>query len=149
MFRYVHTNLVAKDAQGLIQFYKQVMHCKSIGATRNLKGKWLDRMTNLEGAHIVGEHLALPGYEEGLPTIEIFSYDEKEEKGVPLTNRTGFGHLAFEVEDVEKTLQDVLAAGGGQVGEVVRADYPGGITATFVYATDPEGNILELQSWSK
>ena len=38
-----------------------------------------------------------------------------EEKGVPLTNRIGFGHLAFEVEDVEKTLQDVLAAGGGQV----------------------------------
>lgn len=27
------------------------------------------------------------------------------------------------------------------------ADYPNNVVATFVYATDPEGNIVELQNW--
>ena len=48
----------------------------------------------------------------------------------------------------KKTLEKVIAGGGGIVGEVVHADYADGRKATFVYAKDPEGNILELQSWS-
>jgi hypothetical protein len=44
-------------------------------------------------------------------------------------------------------LAQVLAAGGSQIGELIRADYPDGRQATMVYAADPEGNILELQNW--
>lgn len=36
MFRYVHTNIIAKDSEKLIDFYKKVFHCKSIGETRDL-----------------------------------------------------------------------------------------------------------------
>jgi predicted enzyme related to lactoylglutathione lyase len=32
--------------------------------------------------------------------------------------------MAFEVDDVEETLKEILNAGGGQVGKVVTADYP-------------------------
>jgi len=53
------------------------------------------------------------------------------------------------VDDVRETLKEVLAAGGGQVGEVVEAAYPGNVKATFVYARDIEGDIIELQSWEK
>jgi hypothetical protein len=35
------------------------------------------------------------------------------------------------------------------IGELVYADYEDGRKATFVYATDIEGNILELQSWGE
>jgi len=55
--------------------------------------------------------------------------------------------LAFEVDDVEVTLKKILDAGGGKIGEVVKAEYEDGKKAIFVYATDIEGNILELQSW--
>ena len=48
---------------------------------------------------------------------------------------------------MEKTLAVILAAGGEQVGEVVTAAYPNNMEAVFVYARDPEGNIIELQSW--
>lgn len=110
-------------------------------------GEWLDRLTGLSGAHIVGEHLCLPGYGEDHPTLEIFSYDHMEESD-PKINRCGLAHLAFEVDDVEETLRRVLENGGGQIGELVTAEYPGGKRAVFVYASDCEGNILELQSWS-
>ena len=73
MFRYVHTNIIAKDSSKLIQFYKDVMNCTSIGEKRDLKGDWLDKMTGIENAHIVGEHLCLPGYDMDHPTLEIFS----------------------------------------------------------------------------
>lgn len=39
MFRYVHTNIIAKDSEKLIAFYKKVLHCKSIGETRDLCGE--------------------------------------------------------------------------------------------------------------
>lgn len=55
--------------------------------------------------------------------------------------------------DVQKllgiaTLEKLLVAGGGKIGELVHAEYEDGHRADSLYATDPEGNILELQSWS-
>lgn len=146
MFRYVHTNIIAKDSKRLIRFYKDVLMCESIGETRDLKGEWLDKMTGIEEAHIVGEHLCLPGYTKDHPTIEIFSYNNFIE-GSKHINQCGLAHLAFEVDDVEETLVRILNAGGMQIGELVKTQYEDGRCATFVYATDPEGNIIELQSW--
>ena len=57
--------------------------------------------------------------------------------------------MAFEVDDVEETLRNLLKEGGSQIGEVVNADYDDGRKAIFVYATDCEGNIIELQSWNR
>ena len=147
MLRYVHTNIIARDAAKLITFYKETLGCKSIGQTRDLRGPWLDKLTGLPQAHITGEHLLLPGYDTTRPTLEIFSYDSLRETLPPEINRPGLAHLAFEVDHVEKTLAAILAAGGGQVGEVVTAAYPNNMEAVFVYARDPEGNIIELQSW--
>ena len=87
------------------------------------------------------------GYENDHPTLEIFSYDSMENSTTAI-NKCGIAHLAFEVDDVEKTLLLLLQKGGKQIGEVVRAEYEDGREATFVYATDCEGNIIELQSWN-
>ena len=147
MFRYAHTNIIARESAKLIEFYKSVLQCRSIGEKRDLRGVWLDRLTGIPNAHITGEHLCLPGYGSEHPTLEIFSYDQMQGDNRPQINQCGIAHLAFEVDDVEKTLELILAAGGGQIGEVVSADYEDGRKAVFVYATDIEGNILELQSW--
>jgi catechol 2,3-dioxygenase-like lactoylglutathione lyase family enzyme len=62
-------------------------------------------------------------------------------------NRPGFGHIAFEVGSVEDARREMLAAGGGPVGEVVTLTTATGRRVTWCYITDPEGNIIELQSW--
>lgn len=149
MIRYVHTNIIAKDYQKLIDFYKKVFGCQSIGETRNLKGGWLDQLTGLENSHIIGEHLALPGYDENPPTLEIFSYMQMSGETSHKINNYGFAHIAFKVDDVETTLENILLEGGSTVGEVVYTRYEDGRQAAFVYAADPEGNILELQNWTQ
>ncbi|MBD5444823.1 MAG: VOC family protein [Lachnospiraceae bacterium] len=146
MFRYAHTNIIAKDFQRLVDFYKDVFHCKSIGETRDLRGEWLDKMTGIPNAHIMGEHLCLPGYGDDHPTLEIFSYDSMTEAEHSI-NTCGIAHIAFEVDDVEVILKRLLEKGGRQIGEVVKAEYEDGRKAVFVYAADCEGNIIELQSW--
>ena len=47
MIRYAHTNLIAKDARRLIDFYKTALDCRSIGETRDLSGEWLDKLTGI------------------------------------------------------------------------------------------------------
>lgn len=145
--RYIHTNIIARDWEKLSEFYKDVFECRKVPPQRNLKGEWLDRLTGIKDAHIEGVHLALPGYDDCLPTLEIFSYNLYGEVLQKNINNYGFSHIAFEIENVEETLNKIKSAGGGQVGEIVKTKYPNGQVATFVYATDIEGNIIELQSW--
>jgi predicted enzyme related to lactoylglutathione lyase len=53
------------------------------------------------------------------------------------------------VNDVPSAREAVLAAGGQPVGEMVTLTTATGSKVTWVYVTDPEGNVIELQSWSK
>jgi predicted enzyme related to lactoylglutathione lyase len=145
--RYVHTNLVASDWRRLASFYQQVFDCIPVLPERDFQGPALEAGTGLPGAHLQGVHLRLPGWGEGGPTLEIFSYTPRVDRQAPAVNRPGFGHIAFQVEDVAAARAAVLGAGGREVGEVVTLQIATGARVTWCYVTDPEGNILELQAW--
>jgi hypothetical protein len=51
------------------------------------------------------------------------------------------------VDDVEKTLEELIQHGGSEYGELVTKEIENLGTITVVYARDPEGNIIELQKW--
>jgi predicted enzyme related to lactoylglutathione lyase len=146
--KYVHTNLIARNWRALAAFYEQLFGCTPVPPERDLYGESLEAGTGIPGAHLRGEHLRLPGYGENGPTLEIFNYNILDEQGKGAVNRPGFGHIAFSVEDVAAAQKAVLAAGGQAVGEIVTLQIASGAKVTWCYVTDPEGNILELQSWS-
>ena len=146
--RYGHTNLVARDWRRLASFYEDLFGCTPVPPERDYRSPDLDRGTALTDAHLTGVHLRLPGLGPDGPTLEIYSYDVLVEAGDAVVNRTGWGHIAFAVDDVEQARGQVLAAGGAEVGEVVTLQTADGRRVTWCYVTDPEGNILELQSWS-
>lgn len=146
--RYVHTNLIATNWQALARFYETVFGCVRVPPERDLAGPAMAAGTGIPAAHLRGVHLRLPGYDESGPTVEIFTYDQLAERSPTAANRPGFGHLAFSVTDVAAARAVVLAAGGQPVGQVVTVAVKGGGNVTWCYVTDPEGNILELQSWS-
>jgi predicted enzyme related to lactoylglutathione lyase len=67
---------------------------------------------------------------------------------MPVVNRSGFAHIAFGVSDVAEAQQAVILAGGDTLGDVVTIQLSTGAKVTWCYVRDPEGNIIELQSWS-
>ncbi|UCB47465.1 MAG: VOC family protein [Spirochaetota bacterium] len=146
--KFVHTNIVAKDYRALSSFYIKVFGCLPVPPERDLHSDWLSSATGIIGAKIQGVHLRLPGFGDSGPTLEIFQYSPIGDNPAKKLNRHGLAHIAFSVEDVETALEIVKSEGGGQVGELVTVDIHEAGKITFVYASDPEGNIIELQKWS-
>ena len=145
--RYVHTNIIADDWRRLARFYQDVFGCEQAGPERDLSGDWLEAATQVPGARLKGVHLRLPGHGDAGPSLEIFSYDHNQGTPSPPANRKGLGHIAFSVDNVEAMLSAVIRHGGTSVGALVRTEVPHAGSLTFVYARDPEGNIIELQKW--
>ena len=146
--RYVHTNLIARDWRRLADFYESVFGCVLVPPERDYSGPVLEAGTGVSGATLRGVHLRLPGGGADGPTLEIYSYSHEAEGPAPAVNRPGFAHIAFEVASVTDARGAVIDAGGQPVGDVVTLTTSVGAKVTWCYVADPEGNIIELQSWS-
>lgn len=145
--RYVHTNLIARDWRALAAFYQSVFGCLPVPPERHYSGPDLEAGSGVAGAAVDGVHLRLPGGGGDGPTLELFSYSIQEEGPMPAVNRPGFGHIAFAVASVPDAREDVLSSGGEAVGEVVTLETSTGARVIWCYVRDPEGNLIELQSW--
>jgi catechol 2,3-dioxygenase-like lactoylglutathione lyase family enzyme len=147
--RFAHTNIVARDWRRLAEFYTAVFDCAVKPPPRQLSGDWLERGTGVRNAALAGVHLLLPGHGEDGPTLEVYTYSETVEQDPGPANRRGLAHLAFEVDDVQAVVKRLLDQGGTLAGRVAESQVPGVGVVTFVYARDPEGNLIELQSWRR
>ena len=146
---FAHVNLIAKDWKKLAGFYQEVFGCEPVPPERNLKGPWLDKGTGIPDAHIQGIHLRLPGCGPEGPTLEIFQYDSMPDHPLIAPNTPGFAHIAFAVDDVKSVAQKMFQHGGSPVGDLIVHPVPNVGLLTFQYIADPEGNIVEIQSWTK
>jgi predicted enzyme related to lactoylglutathione lyase len=145
--RYTHTNLVARDWHVLAGFYESVFGCVPVPPERAYSGAHLEALTAVPHAALSGVHLRLPGAGQDGSTLEIFQYEPVAPGLAPAVNRPGLAHIAFAVDSVEAAVREVLSAGGSAVGEVTVLTTPTGARVTACYVTDPEGNIVEVQSW--
>ena len=145
--RFAHTNLVADDWEKIVAFYCDVFDCEAVGAERDHHGPYVEALTGLKGARIVGVHLRLPGFGEHGPRLEVFQYAENAPPPSRAANLPGFSHIAFQVDDIVKKRQEVLFHGGAELGQIQTIDIPEADRLTLDYLTDPEGIIIELQKW--
>ncbi len=145
--RYAHTNIASKNWKKLAQFYIDVFGCSIKPPERKLSGQWLDDATGLTNAKLEGAHLLLPGHGENAPTLEIFTYADMGEGEPIMANKVGFTHIAFEVDDVDETFDKALKNGATKLGKITEKEVPNIGQLKLVYFRDPEGNIVEIQSW--
>lgn len=145
--KYIHTNLTVENLDKISEFYQKVFGCIPVRKPVNLAGQWVEDITAVKDAEIRYVHLALPGHGPHGPELELIQYKNKISHPKKISNCSGYGHLAFSVDNVQKVLQKLIEEGGGVIGEVVTTEVPNRGLLTEVYATDPEGNILELQHY--
>lgn len=146
--KFVHTNIISKNWKALAEFYIKCFECEIIDPIRDLSGEWLSKGTGLQNAKLKGAHLKLPGYPKNGPSLEIYEYENFENTEHLMPNQRGYTHIAFEVDNVVSALERVLENGGIELGSIIEKETPAGYL-TFVYVRDPDGNIIELQSWNK
>jgi len=63
----------------------------------------------------------------------------------PYTHGTGYGHVAFAVDDIE-AFRDRLLNRGMQPGDLKSLTHNGAIAARFFFITDPDGYKIEILS---
>ena len=145
--RFTHINIVANDWKKVAEFYKSVFGCVEKPPLRKLSGKWLEQGTGIPQASLEGIHLYLPGFGDKGPTLEIFTFKEVKKTDPGQANHRGLTHLAFEVDDIEAMVIKLKNNGGSLLGIITETFIEGVGPIVFVYARDPEGNIIELQKW--
>ncbi|MEL7500374.1 MAG: VOC family protein [Planctomycetota bacterium] len=147
--KYAHTNIVCRDWKRLSEFYMNTFRCEVVPPVRRQSGDWLASGTGVKNASLKGVHLLLPGHGKDGPTLEIYQYDDLVDQAETVPNMRGLGHLAFEVDNVQATLAELLQNGGTRFGNVTTRHLESIGELTFVYCRDPEGNLIELQSWNR
>jgi catechol 2,3-dioxygenase-like lactoylglutathione lyase family enzyme len=146
--RFGHVNVTGRDWRRLADFYVDLFGLELVPPERDYRGPDLEGATGVPGAHLTGAHFRLPGHGPTGPTLEIYQYDSVDPNSPPRVDRAGWGHVAFQVPDVPLGLDAVVVAGGGRFGEVVTLTTADGRHVTWCYATDPDGNLIELQAWT-
>lgn len=147
--RLAHVSITAKDMTRLREFYEKALGFVVSRPERGFSGAWLGKGTGVPGAGIKRVHLRLPGGDGA--HLEIIEYAGViEDSTPPAANRAGLRHVAFETEsagEIARLRDRIIRNGGGDLGEISEKEIDGLGTVTFVYMTDPEGNIIELLNW--
>lgn len=145
--KYIHTNIIAKDWEKLSKFYQDVFGCVPLQPRRDYTGDWIECLVGIKGVHVVGEHIALPGYDgqENAPTLEIFTYSVPGTSGPLEVNCYGFAHICFIIDRNPGNLEllaEKIVAHGGSILSTFPEDQLGKLVC--LYTKDPEGNIVEV-----
>ena len=142
--------VIARDWRALADFYANVFGCEFVPPRARLPRRpiW-SAGTGVPGAALRGAHLRLPGLGPDGPTLEIYQFESMPEGCRHAANRPGFQHIAFAVpvgrRGARAPSSPPAAASSATIVTLQTAD---GRFVTWTYVTDPEGNIIELQSWS-
>lgn len=110
--RFLHVNINSTNWIKTMDFYTKVLATSSTGFERNYKGEFIENLTGVNGAVVQGRHVELPGYSEGGPTFEIFTYNKSSSKGPRTINEVGIVATGFRVRNVDTAIKKIIGEGG-------------------------------------
>lgn len=121
----VYTGIRVKDLDASVAFYTKVLGMKETGRSK------------IEAAG--GEVVSLES-EDGGHQIELNYYNPRSKFYTDYVVGEGLDHLAFQVEDLDRALNEAAKAGHPVVLEMK------GATSRWAYIQDPNGIYIELMS---
>lgn len=132
-----HTGFVVSDLEKSVAFYRDVI---GLELERNLEreGEPISHLLGYENTHIKGAMLRSPDGNH----LELIQYINPEASDRPTEERASLGasHLAFNVERLEETFDQLIRNGAKQLNPPTQME-PGRMVC---YLQDPDGNWIEL-----
>lgn len=141
-----HVSFTVSNLEASVRWYTEVLGLEYVRGQEQAN-EYTARLVGFPGVHLKVAQLRVPGLAvpRSFHHIELIEYVHPRGESIPLdTNRTGVGHWAFEVTDLQAAY-DRLKALGVQFKSEPNAITAGVNTGGWaVYFTDPDGITLEL-----
>jgi lactoylglutathione lyase len=144
---FFHVSFTVSNIDAAVKWYTEVLGLEYVRGQEQAN-EYTAKLVAFPDVHLKVAQLRVPG--ETIPLsrhhIELVEYVHPRGEDIPLdTNRTGVGHWAFMVDDIQKEFDRMQAK-----GVKFKSDRPVAIEAGVnkggytVYLTDPDGITLEL-----
>ncbi|MQA85505.1 MAG: bleomycin resistance protein [Streptosporangiales bacterium] len=135
-----HTGITVSDLDRSVAFYRDVMGFP-VTETIRLGGELVAQVTGLPEAEIDIVFVTAPGH-----TIELLSYVKPEDRARSTLRPCdpGFFHLCFMVDDIDRVVETVGAAGFEPAGPVPTVQHGPKKGRRAIYTRDPDGVVLEF-----
>lgn len=137
-----HINVVVSDLDEAKAFFVQLGF--EVGDESELSGEWISSIVDLPNVMARYVTLNLPGTETNLELIEYVTPPSERDPNVGKANQMGFRHIAFEVENIDETVQDLKDKGIKFISSIHAYPKTG---KRLVYFWGPDGILLELAQY--
>ena len=140
-----HFNLIVSDRKKTKAFYNGVLGLE-IALETEIEDDEFSRGVGLPGTKVLATFFKLPN-NNGL--IETFQYVHPEGTPIPANakaNDGGWQHLCFQVDDIEKTTQELKAKGVQFLSTpvTIAKTHPYFAGVRFCYFLGPDREVLEI-----
>lgn len=133
-----HTGLVVRDLKLSIRFYESLG--LKVWRQEEESGTYIDTVVGISNVRIEWAKMRCPD-ESMLELLQYHSHPDVGQKVNSPSNKLGCSHVAFTVENIEKTCIQIVQFGGTLVNAPIIA--PSGLV-TVAYCHDPDGILLEI-----
>ena len=134
-----HTSFTVADIDKSVRFWTEQLGFKAASVSGR-EGAWQAEVTGIAGASLIVAHLYGHGHH-----IEFIQYAAGSSAGAaPSPAQVSAAHVCLEVDDIETTWRELMAAGARPQGKIafVKSGPVGGCLAGYI--RDPNGIIIEL-----
>lgn len=140
-----HVNVCVRDMERSIRFYEGLGFNKVSDFT--LDDPSVGDALGLKAKKLRGVFMRL-GSDPNSPVLDLVQFLDPPTQGqpYPTLNNVGICRIAFTVDDIDKTYEELKAKNVEFVAPLKKIDGPGGAKIGVVCFKDPDGTILELIS---
>ncbi len=137
-----HINIVVSDLKKSTEFFIALGFL--VKHQSQLSGEWVDLIVGLKNVEAEYVQLALPNTETRIELIHYTSPPSGKDPLMGRSNQLGFRHIAFEVSDIQATVESLKEMGVELLSPIQTYPKTG---KRLVYLFGPDHILLELAQY--
>jgi glyoxylase I family protein len=143
--RLFHVNICVRDMERSVRFYQDLGFTKVNDFT--LDDPSVGDALGVKARKLRGVFMRL-GNDTNAPVLDLVQFIDPPTQGQPYStlNNVGICRIAFTVDDIDETYEQLKAKGIQFVAPLKKLEGPGGATIAVVCFKDPDGTVLEVLS---